>query len=85
VGAFVVVTSADDMTHGMAMALANRNADQGAEIRVLPCGPGANLGRSEQDGEMLQRSNVTPGPLLDRLIATEVRVDVCAIFPPNAR
>ncbi|TVP50429.1 MAG: hypothetical protein EA350_00585 [Gemmatimonadales bacterium] len=82
---FVVVTSPDNMTQGMALVLANQSLDQGAEVRVLLCGPGANLGLSEQDGESLQPRDITPGQLLARLIANDVKVDVCAIFLPNTR
>jgi len=82
---FVVVTSPDNMTQGMALVLANQSLDQGAEVRVLLCGPGANLGLSEHDGESLQPRNVTPGQLLTRLIENDVQVDVCAIFLPNTR
>ena len=82
---FVVITSSDNMTQGMAMVLANQSLDQGAEVRVLLCGPGATLGLAEEDGDLLQPRNVSPGQLLNRLIANEVQVDLCAIFLPNTR
>lgn len=80
---FVVVTDNDNMTQGMAMVLANQSLDQGAEVRVLFCGPGATLALTGHDGDLLQPREVTPGQLLERLISQGVQVDVCAIFLPN--
>jgi len=80
---FVVVTQEDNMTQGMAMVLANQSLDQGAEVRVLLCGPGATLALSGHDGDPLQPREVSPGQLLNRLIAQGAQVDVCAIFLPN--
>lgn len=80
---FVVLTSADNMTQGMALVLATQSLEQGARVRVLLCGAGATLGLAGQDGAALQPRNVSPGQLLDGLIARDVQVDVCAIFLPN--
>ncbi len=80
---FVVLTEDDNMTQGMAMVLANQALDQGARVRVLLCGPGAELGLAGRDGELLLPREVTPGQLLTRLIQNEVVVEVCAIFLPN--
>ncbi|TVP78242.1 MAG: hypothetical protein EA352_02365 [Gemmatimonadales bacterium] len=80
---FVVVTQEQNMTQGMAMVLANQSLDQGAEVRVLLCGPGASLALDGEDGDLLQPREVTPGQLLDRLIGEGAQVDVCAIFLPN--
>jgi len=80
---FVVVTSPDNMTQGMALVLAGQSLQQGAQVRVLLCGPGATLALAGHDGASLQPRNVSPGQLLDGLIAGGVQVDVCAIFLPN--
>lgn len=80
---FVVVTQDENMTQGMAMVLANQSLDQGAEVRVLLCGPGATLALTGHDGDVLQPRGITPGQLLERLIAQGAQVDVCAIFLPN--
>lgn len=81
----VVLTEEDNMTRGMSMVLANQGLDQGAEVRVLLCGPGAELGLAGRDGDLLQPREVTPGELLDRLIQNDVVVEVCAIFLPNTQ
>jgi hypothetical protein len=79
----VVLTEQDNMTWGMSMVLANQSVDQGAEVRVLLCGPGAPLAITGRDGEPLQPRDVSPGQLLERLLEHEVVVEVCAIFLPN--
>jgi predicted peroxiredoxin len=79
----VVLTAEDNMTQGMAMVLANQSLDQGAQVRVLLCGPGGELGLSDHDGDLLLPREVSPGQLLDRLIQNGVLVEVCAIFLPN--
>jgi len=79
----VVLTAEDNMTQGMSMVLANQSLDQGAEVRVLLCGPGGRLGLEGHDGDLLQPREVSPGQLLGRLIENEVLVEVCAIFLPN--
>ncbi len=79
----VVLTEEDNMTRGMAMVLANQSVDQGAEVRVLLCGPGASLAITGHDGEPLQPRDVSPGQLLERLLEHDVTVEVCAIFLPN--
>ncbi len=79
----VVLTAEDNMTQGMSMILANQSLDQGADVRVLLCGPGGQLGLQGHDGDVLQPREVSPGQLLNRLIENEVLVEVCAIFLPN--
>ena len=79
----VVLTEEHNMTRGMALVLANQSLDQGAEVRVLLCGPGGELGLRDHDGDLLLPREVTPGGLLNRLIERGVQVEVCAIFLPN--
>lgn len=80
---FTILTTDENMTQGMAMVLAHETQDGDAQVRVLLCGPGAELAVEGQDGEMLEPRGVTPGELLEELIAREVVVEVCAIFLPN--
>jgi predicted peroxiredoxin len=79
----VVLTAEDNMTRGMSMVLANQSLDQEAQVRVLLCGPGGELGLADHDGDLLLPREVSPGQLLDRLIQNGVLVEVCAIFLPN--
>lgn len=80
---FTFLTAEDNMTQGMALVLAHQAQDGDAQVRVLLCGPGAELAIEGQDGEVLEPRGVTPGELLEELIAREVVVEVCAIFVPN--
>jgi predicted peroxiredoxin len=79
----VVLTAEDNMSQGMSMVLANQSLDQGAQVRVLLCGPAGRLGLQGHDGDVLQPREVSPGQLLNRLIENGVLVEVCAIFLPN--
>ena len=79
----MVLAAEDNMTQGMSLVLANQSLDQGAEVRVLLCGPGGQLGLQGHDGDVLQPRDVSPGQLLNRLIENDALVEVCAIFLPN--
>ncbi len=81
--AFVTVTSADSQTRGMALVLANQMAEQGAEVRVLLCGPGAELALHDYQPPRLKPRDVTPRQLLHNLMGGGATVEVCAIFLPN--
>ncbi|MCP1727038.1 putative peroxiredoxin [Natronospira proteinivora] len=80
---FVTVTSDDNMTQGMALVLANQSLDQGADVRILLCGPGGRLAIEGETGEALAPRDVTPQQLLQRLMDEGAKVEVCAIFLPN--
>lgn len=80
---FVTVTAADDMTRGMALVLANQVVDRGAEVRVLLCGPGAELALADHESPPLAPRGVTPQQMLVRLMEAGAVVEVCALFLPN--
>lgn len=80
---FTILTAEDNMTQGMAMVLSNQVQEGDADVRVLLCGPGAELAIEEQDGDILEPREVTPGQLLENLLERDVVVEVCAIFLPN--
>lgn len=80
---FVTVTAEDNQTRGMAMVLSRQMHDQGAELRVLLCGPGGELAIEGIQATPLAPRGVTPQQLLRGLIADGVKVEVCAIFLPN--
>jgi len=80
---FVTVTSGEAQTRGMALVLANQMAGQGAEVRVLLCGPGGELALADHQPPKLKPRDVTPVQLLSGLIDQGATVEVCAIFLPN--
>ncbi len=81
---FVVVTSPDNQTQGMAMVLANQALNQGADVRVLLCSDGGQLALRDYQPEALKPRDVTPKQLLQNLLNNGVTVEVCAIFLPNS-
>ncbi|MCC5869805.1 MAG: DsrE family protein [Gammaproteobacteria bacterium] len=82
---FVFVTAEDNQTRGMAMVLARQMLDQGANLRVLLCGPGGELAIRGLEEKLLAPRGITPQQLLRGLMGDGVQVDVCAIFLPNTQ
>lgn len=82
--AFFNVTSADNQTQGMAMALANLMVEQKATVRVLLCGPAGQLALKTYEPAALKPKNLTPKQMLGGLMKSGATVEVCALFLPNA-
>lgn len=80
---FVTLMDVDAQARGMTLVLANQAAAQGAEIRVLLCGDGAQLALSDYNPPKLKPRDVTPKQLLNNLMQNGAIVEVCAIFLPN--
>ncbi len=81
---FVSVTSADNQVQGMAMVLANQMAEQKASVRVLLCGPAGQLALKAYEPSPLKPRNVSPKQMMQGLIKAGAKVEVCALFLPNA-
>lgn len=82
-GLFVVVTSPDAQTQGMAMVLSIQARKRGAPVRVLLCGPGGDLALKGSPQTVLKPRGVTPQGMLSTLIGMGVTADVCALYLPN--
>ncbi len=82
---FVTVTAEHPQARGMAMVLSRQLVARGAEVRVLLCGPGGELGLRDAEGPTLQPADASPGQMLRALMADGARVEVCAIFLPNTQ
>lgn len=80
---FVTLMDVDSQARGMTLVLANQAAAQGAEVRMLLCGDGAQLALSDYNPPKLRPRDVTPKQLLENLIQNGATVEVCAIFLPN--
>ncbi|MBM9537105.1 DsrE family protein [Desulfobulbus alkaliphilus] len=80
---FVTLVDVDSQARGMTLVLANQAAAQGAEVRVLLCGDGAQLALREYNPPKLRPRDVTPKQLLENLMQNGAIVEVCAIFLPN--
>lgn len=81
---FLSVTSADNQVQGMAMVLANQMAEQKAAVRVLLCGPAGQLALKAYEPAALKPRNVTPKQMMQGLMKAGGKVEVCALFLPNA-
>ena len=80
---FVVVTSPDAQTQGMAMVLSMQALKQGARVQVLLCGPGGDMALKGAPQTVLKPRGVTPQGMLAKLITMGVEPRVCAIYLPN--
>lgn len=80
---FVVVTSPDPQTQGMAMVLSIQARKQGAEVQMLLCGPGGDLALKGAPQTVLKPRDATPQGMLTALIEMGVEPQVCALYLPN--
>ena len=80
---FVQVTGEAMQDQVMPLVLANQALDQGAEVRVLLCGAGAELALSDHEAPTFAPRDISAKDLLGRLVQHDATVEVCAIFLPN--
>ena len=80
---FVVVTSPEPQTQGMAMVLSIQALKQGATVQMLLCGPGGDIAVKNAPQTALKPRGVTPQGMLAKLIDMGVRPQVCALYLPN--
>ncbi|TQV81800.1 DsrE family protein [Denitrobaculum tricleocarpae] len=80
---FVVVTSPDPQTQGMAMVLSLQAVQQGADVQMLLCGPGGDVALKGAPQTVLKPRDVTPQAMLTKLVGMGVKPNVCALYLPN--
>ena len=80
---FVVVTSPEPQTQGMAMVLSLQAVKQGAEVQMLLCGPGGDVALKGAPQTTLKPRGATPQGMLTMLIGMGVEPQVCALYLPN--
>lgn len=81
---FVSVNSGVAQTQGVAMVLANQALSQKAAVRVLLCSDAGNLAVKDKDSTALKPSGKSPKEMLQGLMKAGAKVEVCALFLPNA-
>ena len=81
---FVVVTSPEPQTQGMAMVLSIQAVRQGADVEMLLCGPGGDLALKDAPQTVLKPRGATPQGMLVQLIEMGVQPQVCALYLPNS-
>lgn len=80
----IVVNSENTMTQGMAMVLANKMVEQGANLSILLCDKAGDMALKEDTGKSLKPMNATPAQLLDSVIKKGGKAAVCALYLPNS-
>lgn len=81
-----VVTAAEPQTQLMAMVLSFQAQQQGAEVRILLCGPGGDIALDEPPASVTapqEPMGMSPQKLMARIIADGATVQVCALYLPN--
>lgn len=81
---FVSLNSGVSQTQGVAMVLANQALAQKAAVRVLLCSDAGKLALKSAESAPLKPSNKSPKDMLQGLMKAGARVEVCALFLPNA-
>ncbi len=81
-----VVASENPQTQLMAMVLTAQAVEQGADTRILLCGPGGDLAlidAPETATTAQPPHDASPQGMLQMLLANGVTVEVCAIYLPG--
>jgi hypothetical protein len=81
-----IVTSPHPQTQLMAMVLTMQSVQQGAEARILLCGPAGDLALTDAPDTATapqKPRGMSPQGLMQRIMETGTPVEVCAIYLPN--
>lgn len=81
-----VVTSENPQTQLMAMVLTTQAVEQGADARILLCGPGGDLALSDAPESATAPQpprDASPQGMMQMLMGRGVTVEVCAIYLPG--
>jgi intracellular sulfur oxidation DsrE/DsrF family protein len=81
---YVVITSPDNQTQGMALVLTIQMVEQGQSARILLCDAAGELAVAAYDPPKLAPRDVSPKDMLMGLMQRGVPVEVCALFLPNS-
>ncbi|MGB0681839.1 MAG: hypothetical protein ACPGOV_03995 [Magnetovibrionaceae bacterium] len=79
-----VVTSPDHQTQAMAFILTLQALKNGAEAQVLLCGPAGQTAVKGVEQAPLKPKGMTPAKLMMAAQKQGAKVQVCALFLPNA-
>lgn len=80
---FVSIVSSQPMAQGAAMVLAGQALEQKAQVRVLLCDAAGDVAVKGARQTTLKPRNVTPQQMLQGLIKSGAKVEVCALYLPN--
>jgi predicted peroxiredoxin len=83
-----IITTADPQTQLMALVLTRSAMEAGERPHIMLCSAGGDLALKDAPASAtapLQPKGASPQGLLAMLMASGVRVEVCAIYLPNRR
>ena len=80
---FVNIHSGQAMAQGAGLVLAGQALEQKAQVRVLLCDAAGDIALVGKEMPTLKPRNVTPQQMLQALIKSGARVEVCALYLPN--
>ena len=81
-----ILTAPEAETQLMAMTLTLQAIQQGAEARVLLCGPAGDMALKEAPASVTgpqKPADMSPQGVMKKIIETGAPVDACAIYLPN--
>jgi hypothetical protein len=81
-----ILAAAEPQTQLMALTLTLQSLQQGANVRVLLCGPAGDLALKEPPAAATapqKPANMSPRGVLTKIVEAGAPVDVCAIYLPN--
>lgn len=81
---FVSIHSGSAMAQGAGLVLAGQALEQKASVRVLLCDAAGDIALSGKETPVLKPRNVTPQQMLQGIIKAGAKVEVCALYLPNA-
>ncbi|MEO1457532.1 MAG: hypothetical protein AAFV49_08170 [Pseudomonadota bacterium] len=81
-----VLTASEPQTQLMAMVLSMQSIKQGAQVRVLLCGPAGDIALQDAPASATtaqKPKGMSPQGLMRKIIETGAPVEACAIYLPN--
>ena len=81
-----ILTAPDPQTQLMAMVLTMQSIQQGAEARILLCGPAGDIALRDAPASASnpqKPKGMSPQGLMKKIVETGAPVEVCAIYLPN--
>ena len=81
-----ILTGPDPQTQLMAMVLTMQSIQQGAEARILLCGPAGDIALRDAPAtatDPQKPKGMSPQGLMQKIMETGAPVEVCAIYLPN--
>lgn len=81
---FVSIHSGSAMAQGAGLVLAGQALEQKASVRVLLCDAAGDIALSGKEMPSLKPRNVTPQQMLQGVVKAGAKVEVCALYLPNA-